>query len=225
MHLEAIAKSDAAWAIIRAMGRGVTGDEGTVYDHGINDMTGMSHIKYYQTWTGMLQRCYSAKYLEKHTTYKGCSVCPEWLYLSVFHAWMQAHDGYWEGLELDKDILVIGNKVYSPQTCMCVSHAVNVLLPDSGATRGEWAQGVHFDKPMGKFEAQIAIDGKVKNLGLFDSEDEAEEAYLAAKSDNIRRTIDLLPSDPYHEPTRQGLARHADRFSPRSDMLSSSSGC
>jgi hypothetical protein len=219
VHLEAIAKSDAAWVIIRAMGRGATGDDGTVYDNGINDMTGMSSTKYYAAWIDMLKRCYSDKYLEKYPSYKGCSVCPEWLYLSVFHAWMQAHDGYRDGLELDKDILVFGNKVHSPQTCLFVSHAVNVLLNDRGATRGEWAQGVYFDKPMRKFRAEIRIDGKLKHLGYFDSEDEAEETYLAAKSDNIRRMIDLLPGDPYHEPTRQGLARHADRFSPRSNEV------
>jgi hypothetical protein len=136
VHLEAIAKSDAAWAIIRAMGRGVTGDEGTVYDYGINDMTGMSSTKYYKTWIHMLERCYSDKFLEKYPTYKGCSVCPEWLYLSVFHAWMQAHDGYREGLELNKDILVFGNKVYSPQTCQFVSKAVNNLLTDRGGSAG-----------------------------------------------------------------------------------------
>jgi hypothetical protein len=219
VHLEAIAKSDAAWER-RKLGEGVRRNkEGTVYDLGINDMTGMSHTKYYGTWINMLQRCYSAKFLEKYPTYKGCSVCPEWLYLSVFHAWMQAHDGYWEGLELDKDILVVGNKVHSPQTCLFVSKAVNSLLLDSGAARGELAQGVTFYKQMGKFRADINIDGKRKYLGYFDSEDEAEETYLAAKSDNIRRTIDLLPGDPYHEPTRQGLARHADRFSPRSNEV------
>jgi hypothetical protein len=130
---------------------------------------------------------------------------------------MQAHDGHWEGLQLDKDILVFGNKVYSPQTCLFVSRAVNNLLTDCGASRGEWAQGVHFDKQRGKFQATIRIDGKVKFIGYFDSEDECEEAYLTAKSDNIQRTIALLPADQYHEPTRLALARIArDRFSPRS---------
>jgi hypothetical protein len=165
----------------------------------------------------MLMLCYSAYYHEKHPSYKGCSVCPEWLYFSVFRARMQAHDGHWEGLVLDKDILVFGNKVYSPQTCLFVSRAVNNLLTDSGASRGEWALGVHFNKQHGKFEAKITIDGKDKHIGLFDSEDECEEAYLTAKSDNIHRTIALLPGDQYHEPTRLALARIArDRFSPRS---------
>ena len=91
------------------------------------------------------------------------------------------------------------------------------MLVDSGAARGEWALGVCFDKQHGKFQAKVNIDGKDKFIGYFDSEDESEEAYLAAKSDNIHRTIALLPGDPYHEPTRLALARIArDRFSPRS---------
>ena len=223
VHLKAMAKSDAAWAIIQATGRGMNGKtKASVYGHGINDLKGLGIVDrrndpYYVRWAHMLSYCYSAYYHETNPTYKGCSVCPEWLYFSVFRAWMQAHDGHWEGLQLDKDILVFGNKVYSPQTCLFVSRAVNNLLGDSGAARGEWAQGVHFDKRSGKLRAAINIDGKVKFIGLFDSEDECEEAYLTAKSDNIHRTIALLPGDPYHEPTRLALARIArDRFSPRS---------
>ena len=114
VHLEAIAKSDAAWKR-RVLGEGVNrrSTERTVFDHGINDMTGMSHTKYYATWSNILKFSYSDRFLEKRSTYKGCSVCPEWLYFSVFHAWMQAHDGYWEGLDLDKDILVVGGSLLS----------------------------------------------------------------------------------------------------------------
>ena len=97
VHLEAIAKSDAAWAIIQATGRGVTSNtKGTVRGHGINDLKGTiadgkewraREDSYYRTWTSMLKRCYSAKFLERNPTYKGCSVvCPERLHFSVFHA-------------------------------------------------------------------------------------------------------------------------------------------
>ena len=223
VHLKAMAKSDAAWAIIQATGRGVNGKtKASLFGHGINDLKGLGIVDcesdpYYARWKNMLMYCYSADYHEKHPTYKGCSVCPEWLYFSVFRAWMQAHDGHWEGLVLDKDILVFGNKAYSPQTCLFVSGAVNSLLSDSGAARGEWAQGVHVNKQHGKFRAAIKIDGKLKHIGYLDSEGESEEAYLTAKSDNIHRTIALLPADPYHEPTRLALARIVrDRFSPRS---------
>ena len=44
---------------------------------------------YYITWTHMLQRCYSEKSQLKHPTYKGCTVCDEWLIFSNFKTWME----------------------------------------------------------------------------------------------------------------------------------------
>ena len=34
--------------------------------------------KCYETWIGMLRRCYDPKHQEKYPTYKGCKVCKEW---------------------------------------------------------------------------------------------------------------------------------------------------
>ncbi len=67
----------------------------------------------------MLQRCYSESYLNKRPSYRGCSVCEEWKTFSNFMAWMKNKN--MENLELEKDILVPGNKLYSPETCVFVS--------------------------------------------------------------------------------------------------------
>ena len=226
VHLEAIAKSDAAWAIIQATGQGVNGESNpSLFGHGINDLKKTivdgnkwraREDSYYRTWTSMLEHCYSCKYLEKRPTFKGSSVCPEWLYLSVFRAWMQAHDGYREGLELDKDILVFGNKVYSPQTCLFVSKRENQLLTDQTTTtsQGEWGPGVDFYLSEVKFRAKRTVDRKLKLLGYYDSPDEAGKAYRRAKRDNFLEAIASLPNDSYNQPLKQGLARHADRLSP-----------
>jgi len=40
--------------------------------------------KGYQTWCGMLERCYSQKSLAKHPSYEGCTVCDEWHNFQVF---------------------------------------------------------------------------------------------------------------------------------------------
>ena len=68
--------------------------------------------KYYTAWIGMLKRCYSKKYLESYPTYFGTSVCSEWLSATAFKKWMEKQD--WHGKCLDKDIIVPGNKLYSP---------------------------------------------------------------------------------------------------------------
>jgi hypothetical protein len=81
---------------------------------------------FYIVWADMLKRCYSPKYLAKYPSYKGCTVCEEWLHFSKFKSWMEQQD--WESKELDKDIMVEGNKTYSPNTCLFVSKEVNYIF-------------------------------------------------------------------------------------------------
>ena len=79
--------------------------------------------KAYATWTDMLERCYSDKAQARRPTYKGCSVAKEWHNFQNFSAWF--NDNYSDGLHLDKDILIKGNRVYSPEACMFVTRAQN----------------------------------------------------------------------------------------------------
>jgi|TARA_R110000824_G_scaffold40703_1_gene121762 hypothetical protein len=44
-----------------------------------------------------------------------------------------------------------------------------------------YAKGYSFYKATGKYEAYIKVDGKLKHLGYFVSEDDARDAYLNAK--------------------------------------------
>lgn len=137
---------------------------------------------YYRTWTAMLQRCYSKKTQERYPTYKGCTVVEEWLTFSNFKAWMEAQE--WEGLELDKDLLAVGNKVYSSESCMFVTQMVNSFTIDSGATRGEWLIGVYWNKQVEKFQASCRnpFTKKLEHLGLFTCEQEAHNAWLKRKN-------------------------------------------
>lgn len=81
--------------------------------------------KEYRVWYNMIQRCYDAKFHIKHPTYRGCTVCDEWLNFQNFAKWFSAN--YVEGLHLDKDIKVKGNKLYSPNTCLFVSQTDNSI--------------------------------------------------------------------------------------------------
>ena len=117
---------------------------------GINDLAEPVEIngkslKFYNTWKSMLQRCYSEKRQTKKPTYRGCSVCDEWLSLSTFKEWFDAN--YRTGMELDKDILVKGNRVYCPEACSFIPRYINNLLTDAGAIRGELPCGVVAQKP------------------------------------------------------------------------------
>lgn len=135
----------------------------------------------YMIWCCMLQRCYSAEYHSRLPTYIGCSVCEEWLDFQVFAEWYLNHKHYGLGYELDKDLLIRGNKIYSPNTCCLIPSQINSLLNSCANTRGEHPRGVYFNKPRGKYLSRIRIEGKHKHLGYFACPNEAYRAYVAAK--------------------------------------------
>lgn len=81
--------------------------------------------KAYQVWQSMLARCYNTNNIGYRSSYRDCSVVPEWHNLQNFSAWF--YNNYIEGYQLDKDIKIAGNKVYGPSTCMFVSQEDNVM--------------------------------------------------------------------------------------------------
>lgn len=79
----------------------------------------------YTAWKGMLTRCYCKKTQKRQPTYIGCTVCDEWHNFQNFAKWFDVN--YISGTQLDKDIKVKGNKVYSPDTCSFVSREENMV--------------------------------------------------------------------------------------------------
>tara|TARA_R110000868_G_C10645410_1_gene744475 strand:+ start:37 stop:648 length:612 start_codon:yes stop_codon:yes gene_type:complete len=164
------------------------------------------HCLYYEAWFQMLNRAYSQKYHAKRPTYTGVTVCEEWHSFMAFRAWMMTQD--WEGKQLDKDIIVPGNKVYSPATCAFVPCQINSLLTDSAASRGEWPIGVDWHRQAEKFQARVRENGKQRYLGLFIT---PEAAHLAWRKEKLRivRTAARECDDPR---VSAGLLRHSYRI-------------
>lgn len=155
---------------------------------GINDserkvVHGSEQELVYKTWTSMIRRCYSEKYHRLKPTYIGCQVCDEWKYFSNFEKWFKCH--YKDGFVLDKDILVVGNRIYSPGTCCFVPPFINGLLVTNKKKRGKLKLGVYLHQ--GKYIAQCGINRSQQFIGCFDSEDEAHEAYKKTKYEEIHR--------------------------------------
>lgn len=141
---------------------------------------------YYIRWQGMLARCYYQKNLNRNSTYIGCSVATEWHKFSTFKAWMEQQD--WQGKELDKDLLVAGNKIYSPETCLFIDSNINKFLTERTALRGSLPIGVSFHKTASKYQAECrsVLTGKRTYLGLFDSIKDAHGAWLSFKLEQAR---------------------------------------
>ena len=150
----------------------------------------------YVCWCDMLRRCYSAKYQKKYPTYKGCYVYADWLYYPNFKKWYD--ENYYEinnkKSQLDKDILIKNNKVYSPDTCVFAPNFINKLFIKRQNVRGELPIGVCYNKTNKKYQSGLRVfkNGKStsKHLGYFDTADEAFEVYKQAKEEYIKEVAD-----------------------------------
>lgn len=163
---------------------------------------------FYLKWINMLERCYSRRQQIKNPTYIGCTVCPEWLYLSNFKAWMEQQD--WEGKQLDKDILIRENKIYSPETCVFVDASVNLFLTERTAARGDWPIGVNWHIKVKKFQANCGdvLTGKKLYLGLFETSEEAHQAWLECKL----RQAHILASQQADERVAKALIKRYSNY-------------
>ena len=112
--------------------------------------THKTHKEIYQKWHQMIKRCYDPHYLNRKPTYRDVFVCDEWLCFQNFAKWYE--NNYYkcnnEIMELDKDILVKGSKIYSPKTCCFVPRKINSLFIKQKNNRGKYPIGItdYYDK-------------------------------------------------------------------------------
>ena len=150
------------------------------------------HTWEYDRWQKMLQRCFDNKYKEKHPTYKDVVCCERWLCYANFLEDLEVlkQEYNWnvdEKLQLDKDILHKGNKIYSLENCVLVPDYINFLFIKNDTKRGEYPIGVSYHKRAKKYQARCNVNGKLKSLGLYNSLEEAFNAYKVAKEQEIKR--------------------------------------
>jgi len=141
---------------------------------------------YYSVWSGVLERCFSARRHASQPSYKGCTLHEPWKSFSNFKDWMKTQE--WENKHIDKDLLSWENKHYSPNTCLFITPALNNLLCLRRNHRGDTPLGVSRTS-INKYEyfvASCSFYGKQKRLGYFKTSEEAQEVYQHAKMNYIK---------------------------------------
>jgi hypothetical protein len=139
-------------------------------------------------WKGIIDRCTPSKQKGKYGSYVGCSLCEEWKDFQNFCEWC-LENKICEGMDIDKDVLIKGNKVYSPETCIIIPSEINsrlnfnIPLRDTlmGVTKNVLRNGYSYKARFGKGDS-----GRVE-LGTFKTELEAHQAWA-----NYRKSL-IIP--------------------------------
>ena len=147
------------------------------------DVSYLTNIVAYKHWRSIIHRVHCASYTSEHPTYQDCSIHSSWLLFSNFLSWFEnAENGYQKGLQLDKDILVKGNKEYAPDKCCFVPQEINKLFTKRDNCRGNLPIGVSQNKRRGKpFRSTITMHGRPNVIGYYNTPEEAFYAYKDVK--------------------------------------------
>jgi hypothetical protein len=160
-----------------------------IHGVGINDSKestaeGSRLRPYYNKWRDMLDRCYSGK----HSAYEEASVCGEWLNFSSFYEWMNAQP--WIGNEIDKDILVPGNTLYSPSTCVFVPRIVNLQFRRTKRSSSGLPAGV-YPYPYDGNKTKYKVNGIKCHLGYVTDPMKGHALWQAEKISYLRSLVGL----------------------------------
>jgi len=193
-----------------------------IYGVGVNDWHGKVKengriIKSYVNWFSMLRRCYDASTHISRPTYKDCLTREDWWSFSSYKSWHDAE--FFEGAQVDKDILVPNNKEYSKDACVMVPDWLNSLLH---------AQTRKQDCPLGvvykgdrvrRYVSEINYKGVRKCLGSFYTPEEAHRAWQQEKVTIILEAAYDYSKGDYVKPfVIEALQRKAEALRIDSNM-------
>lgn len=131
---------------------------------------------------------------QKHPSYVGCYMSDNFEDFQYFADWHTSQVGYnCDNYDLDKDLLIEGNKEYSEKYCVLIPKSLNVFLTDKKMVTGKSPIGYYWNTDHLKYRAKVSCPerGEV-GLGYFDRKEDAFEAYKFAKESIARRWCERL---------------------------------
>lgn len=177
-----------------------------------------NHTRSGYLWVDLLKRTeIGGKFQRRYPAYSGVALGFD--SYQQFADWAIAQPGYKsrdsEGkiFQLDKDILMQGCKLYSPETCAFVPAYLNAILNISSRARGSLPLGVSLDPSTGKYRARAKKRGRTIGLGSFSSELEAHRAWQRFKAERLLDAADeYLRLECSRADVAEALARRADQL-------------
>lgn len=132
----------------------------------------------------MIKRCRANREHDRY--YRDCSISDNFKDFQYFAAWCNQQIGF-NSIEeltnlyfnLDKDILVKNNRVYSEDICVFVPGELNRFFCKGKAIRGKFPIGVDFQKRWNSYRARCNDGNKNVYLGAYKT---PEEAFLVYKN-------------------------------------------
>lgn len=140
----------------------------------------------YRTWRNMLRRVYAPDTKRDKVAYAGCSVHSDWHNFQNFAMWLNSNKVNKTGFHLDKDLLLRGNKEYSPDKCSLVPQQINTLFSNPRGNGSTYLLGVRKKQNDKKYYSAISVNAKRLFIGSFDTENEAHQAYVVAKEAYVK---------------------------------------
>ena len=182
---------------------------------------------YYVKWLDILKQVYSEKYSKSNPLHGDITVCKDWLKFSVFRKWMESQSVDKLNRMLNRQIMVPGSQIFSPETCIFVPRGIHnifcnnidqIICTKNPTDRRDF-KGVQYDPRKKLFKAFITTNTKRVNLGYFNDEKEAHGTYLRAKAEHVRQVADEL-TDAYDvEKLKPALYRWAKIFHSSADEI------
>ncbi|MBE7035837.1 MAG: hypothetical protein E7403_00925 [Ruminococcaceae bacterium] len=162
----------------------------------------LSNTEKHTRYNNMKNRC--GKYYQlQNPRYEGTYMCDEWLdnKYETFFTWLD--NNYYEvdgekQMDIDKDIIKYGNKLYHPDLCLVVPHSINTFYEtiEVGKTN------ITYNSKTKKYRVKVADKNEYHELSNIDTYNEALDIYCDIKQgilfNKAKALKDKVPEKVYN---------------------------